>query len=64
MTAMGSLLSEAFGEMDNTKMRKKNKKKDKMEVVNPSHMEQAVRDNIKEFDSNFENSSNNIKSRK
>jgi len=61
--AMGSSLSEAFGEIEtnNIKMRKKNKKKSKTEVINPSHIQESIRNNIEGIDKNFESSSNKIK---
>lgn len=54
---MGSSIDEAFG-MNIHK--KRNKKKDKLNVVNPSRLDPEIRHNIHGFDTNFQNSSNTI----
>jgi len=61
MMAMGSSIEEAFG-IDNIKMKKRNKKKDKINMINPSRYDTELRNNIQGFDMNFQNSSNSIHS--
>ena len=64
MVAMGSLLTEAFNQdfENNIKIKKKNKKKDKFDLVNPSQLQPSLRNNIDGFDRQFESSSNSIQS--
>ena len=57
MMAMGSSIDEAFGMNIN---KKRNKKRDKLNVVNPSRLDPNIRNDIHGFDTNFQKSSNMI----